>query len=168
MLICIYLLFIDKCCPQKVVGGIDYKHVGEIHDPNYYGCSNGCVYERLYGNQNSQFCFRPGKLISECGSFPSVTSITELLNCPMSGKQFALLDGVGGGFFGGTAYTWEQCGNLCYLDSYCFAWQWTPETSCWLWTENASSLHVENSTDVISGYRECPGEYLSVIIPYLI
>ena len=68
------ILFIDECCPLKVVGGIDYKHVGEIYNPNDYGCSNGCLYERVYGNQNIQYCFKPGPLISECGSYTTPVS----------------------------------------------------------------------------------------------
>ena len=56
-----------------MVGGIDYKHVGEINDPNNYGCSNGCVYESVYGNPNAQYCFKPGLLSSECVKFPFTT-----------------------------------------------------------------------------------------------
>ena len=70
-----FLLFTDKCCPLKVVGGIDYKHVGEIDDPTFYGCSNGCVYESVYGNPNSQYCFKPGPLPSECVTFPFTTPV---------------------------------------------------------------------------------------------
>ena len=70
-----FLLFTDKCCPLKVVGGIEYKHVGEINDPDSYGCSNGCVYESVYGNTNAQFCFKPGSKSSECVTFPFTTPV---------------------------------------------------------------------------------------------
>ena len=51
-----------------MVGETDYIHVGEIDDPKYYGCTNGCVYKSVYGNPNSQYCFKPGPLNSECVS----------------------------------------------------------------------------------------------------
>jgi len=73
----------DKCCPLKVVGGIEYKHVGEINDPDSYGCSNGCVYESVYGNTNAQFCFKPGSKSSECVTFPFTTPVYHDLEwCP--------------------------------------------------------------------------------------
>ena len=61
---------------MKVVGGIDYKHVGEINDPSSYGCSNGCVYESVYGNTNAQYCFKPGSKSSECVTFPFTTPVS--------------------------------------------------------------------------------------------
>ena len=65
-----------------MVGGIDYKHVGEVYNHNKYGCSNGCIYESVNGNTNVKYCFGPGKQISKCASYP--------FSMPVShGKSFA-------------------------------------------------------------------------------
>ena len=83
---------------------------------------------------------------------------TEQRDCPMRDKQLGKLDGALGGFDGGPAYTWEQCGNLCYLDLTCAAWKWTPPTRCWLWTwTDEHLLYAQDFSGTISGYRECPG-----------
>jgi len=78
----------DECCPFKVVGEIDYTHVGEISDPQFYGCSNGCVYKSVDGNPNSQYCFKPGPLNSECVSrIPSLGDFAFLITGGQSAEK---------------------------------------------------------------------------------
>ena len=63
-----YAYLDEECCPLKEVGGKKYKFVqrgSEIEKENFE-CSNTCFYEHAEKDQKGIFCFRPGKLKSEC------------------------------------------------------------------------------------------------------
>ena len=58
---------LEECCPQKDVGGKLYTftdHISE-EDKERLKCSSTCAYKHAE-NHEQKFCFKPGKLESEC------------------------------------------------------------------------------------------------------
>eukprot|EP00092_Neocalanus_flemingeri_P030444 GFUD01033048.1.p1 GENE.GFUD01033048.1~~GFUD01033048.1.p1 ORF type:complete len:246 (-),score=18.69 GFUD01033048.1:275-910(-) len=55
---------IERCCSQKMVGGIDYTLV-EMENTTKYGCDWDCVYEKV-DMKGSRICFQVGPLPVVC------------------------------------------------------------------------------------------------------
>ena len=61
-------------------------------------------------------------------------------------------------------YSWEQCGNLCYLSERCTYWSFFPgsgniPTNCFLFDDDLKYAYItyDNDNDTFSGDRNCPG-----------
>jgi len=58
----------DKCCSEKMVGGVEYRYVRDGMT-GAYGCLADCIYERV-DTPGSMFCFAAGDLEVVCEDAP--------------------------------------------------------------------------------------------------
>eukprot|EP00092_Neocalanus_flemingeri_P087035 GFUD01109764.1.p1 GENE.GFUD01109764.1~~GFUD01109764.1.p1 ORF type:complete len:225 (-),score=22.46 GFUD01109764.1:163-837(-) len=77
---------IERCCSQKMVGGVNYTLV-EIENTTKYGCDWDCVYEKV-DMKGSRICFQVGPLPVVCDDQNSWCD--NCLETPENNCQFCL------------------------------------------------------------------------------
>eukprot|EP00092_Neocalanus_flemingeri_P092976 GFUD01118117.1.p1 GENE.GFUD01118117.1~~GFUD01118117.1.p1 ORF type:complete len:276 (-),score=12.63 GFUD01118117.1:255-1082(-) len=56
---------IERCCTQKMVGGVNYTLVDDTKSTKQWGCHSDCIFERV-DTKGSRFCFKSGDLEVVC------------------------------------------------------------------------------------------------------
>ena len=65
-------------------------------------------------------------------------------------------------------YSWEQCGNLCYLSDRCTYWSFFPTSfrfNCFLFDDDLKYAYITyDNPGSYSGDRKCPGKPTAKIV----
>eukprot|EP00092_Neocalanus_flemingeri_P059560 GFUD01071217.1.p1 GENE.GFUD01071217.1~~GFUD01071217.1.p1 ORF type:complete len:233 (+),score=30.01 GFUD01071217.1:49-699(+) len=56
---------IERCCTQKIVGGVNYTLVDDTKSTAKWGCHSDCIFERV-DTKGSRICFKSGDLEVVC------------------------------------------------------------------------------------------------------
>eukprot|EP00092_Neocalanus_flemingeri_P023107 GFUD01025054.1.p1 GENE.GFUD01025054.1~~GFUD01025054.1.p1 ORF type:complete len:236 (+),score=19.64 GFUD01025054.1:58-708(+) len=86
---------IERCCSQKMVGGVNYTLV-ESKSTAMWGCHSDCVFERV-DTEGSRFCFKAGDLEVVCeDDYPGFCRCNEVVAL---GECLPYENGCGDRFF---------------------------------------------------------------------
>ena len=164
----------NECCGRKIVtapaekvGVYDFVRVieGEKHEK----CGDSCVYSR-HGFPDQEYCFKVVPAGSSNINRQCDAANPDIINeeppkfaCPNINTFI-----VQSAYNYTKTYSWEQCGNLCYLSEKCTYWSfWTqnPNSNCFLFDDDLKYAYITyDNPGSYSGDRKCPGKPTAKIV----
>ena len=161
------------CCLKQIVTAPSH-HMGVYHlkresvGEEDSGCKDSCVYSRQ-GYPGKEYCFQSvtsgaDSIQQACEVLPAnITEITPNFTCAQP-STFILQNAENVT----STYSWEQCGNLCYLSEKCKYWSfWNtiPGPSCFLFNSLYKQGYIsKDSKGAFTGDRNCPG--MNIFFPF--